>query len=67
MMIHDFVEGKGFKELMQHLESRYVIPNRITFSRSVVPTIMHIHQQSKKYGNKNQIIATRIGIANAIL
>ena len=44
MMIHDFqpysfVEDRGFSELMHQLEPCYQIPNRTTFSRSVVPSL----------------------------
>ena len=36
---HSFVEDRGFSELMQQLEPRYQIPNRTTFSRSVIPSM----------------------------
>ena len=36
---YDFVEGRGFKELMKLMEPQYLVPSRTTFSRSVVPEL----------------------------
>lgn len=36
---YDFVESRGFKELMHELEPLYKIPCRTTFSRTVVPEL----------------------------
>ena len=39
MLPYDFVEGRGFKELMKLMEPQYLVPTRTTFSRSVVPEL----------------------------
>ena len=44
VLIHDFqpfsfIKDRGFKKLMEELEPHYEIPNRTTFSRSVIPMI----------------------------
>ncbi|XP_065652881.1 zinc finger BED domain-containing protein 4-like [Hydra vulgaris] len=39
MLPYDFVEGRGFKELMKLMEPQYLVPSRTTFSRSVVPEL----------------------------
>lgn len=36
---YDFVESRGFKELMHEMEPLYKIPCRTTFSRTVVPEL----------------------------
>ena len=35
MLPYDFVEGKGFKQLMKLLAPQYLVPSRTTFSRTV--------------------------------
>ena len=39
MLPYDFVEGRGFKELMKLMEPQYLVPSRTTFSKSVVPEL----------------------------
>ena len=39
MLPYDFVEGRGFKELMKLMEPQYLVPSRTTFSRSFVPEL----------------------------
>ncbi len=39
MLPYDFVEGRGFRELMALLEPQYQVPSRTTFSRSVIPDL----------------------------
>ncbi|KAH7940693.1 hypothetical protein HPB49_003558 [Dermacentor silvarum] len=34
-----FVENRGFKELMNHMEPLYKIPSRTTFSREIIPAL----------------------------
>ncbi|XP_049514970.1 zinc finger BED domain-containing protein 4-like [Dermacentor silvarum] len=34
-----FVENRGFKELMNHMEPLYKIPSRTTFSRTIIPAL----------------------------
>ncbi|KAH7970086.1 hypothetical protein HPB52_024056 [Rhipicephalus sanguineus] len=36
---YSFVENRGFKELMNHMEPLYKIPSRTTFSRTIIPEL----------------------------
>lgn len=36
---YEFVENKGFQDLINHLQPQYKIPHRTTFSRTVVPEL----------------------------
>lgn len=36
---YEFVENKGFQDLMHHLQPQYKVPHRTTFSRTVIPEL----------------------------
>ncbi|KAH9375516.1 hypothetical protein HPB48_016076 [Haemaphysalis longicornis] len=36
---YEFIEKKGFKDLMHHLQPQYKVPHRTTFSRNVIPEL----------------------------
>lgn len=36
---YEFVENKGFQDLIHHLQPQYKIPHRTTFSRTVIPEL----------------------------
>ncbi|KAH7961264.1 hypothetical protein HPB52_006394 [Rhipicephalus sanguineus] len=36
---YEFVENKGFQDLIRHLQPQYKIPHRTTFSRTVIPEL----------------------------
>ena len=45
LLLHEFAEGQGLREIMKLLQPQYQVPSRTTFSRSVIPQLYKTSKQ----------------------